>query len=827
MATIQKKPQVQNTQDFIRIQDLLYLCLAKWHWFVLSLAVCLGVAIAYLLRTPPVYTRSASILIKDDSKGKSASTDMESFGDFGIFTTNTNVNNEMGTLQSPDLMREVVTRLHLEMNYLVEGRFHKNTIYGDQLPVAVTLADFPDNQSAAFQLHLSKEGSYILSDLARNGEPVEGEVKGHLGDTIQSPFGKMAVTATAHYRKGQEAEIEVIRSTIKGTVGDASSRLAVSQNDEKSNIISLSFQDVSIQRAEEVLNTLISVYNENWVKDKNQIAVSTSMFINERLGVIEDELGNVDNDISSYKSQHLLPDVQAAANMYMAQASEANAAIKSLNNQTYMARYIRNYLTSETNRFQLLPANSGIDNPNIASQINEYNNQLLERNNLVSKSSVKNPLVVEMDASLAAMRKALVSSIDNQLVALEAQIRSQQSYGGQATSQIASNPKQAKYLLSVERQQKVKESLYLYLLQKREENELSQAFTAYNTRIISQPDGSMLPTAPVKKNILLVAFALGLLIPVVIIFIRENTNTVVRGRKDLESLTVPIIGEIPQYFSYKRKWFFRRRVKPDTKAIVVKEGNRNVINEAFRVLRSNMDFMLAAQKEQNVFVITSFNPGSGKSFLAMNIAMSFAIKMKRVLVIDGDLRHGSTSSYVDSPEMGLSDYLSGITDNWRQLIASDERYKNFHILPIGKVPPNPTELLENGRLEVLIGKLRSEYDYIFIDCPPIDIVADAQILEKVADRTFFVIRAGLLDRSMLPELENIYQEKRFKNLSLILNGTESTGGRYSYRYGYRYGYHYGYASYYGSKEKRGRVSSSGTSHSTNFVAIVVVISVLF
>ncbi|MDY5192869.1 MAG: chromosome partitioning protein ParA, partial [Bacteroidaceae bacterium] len=448
MATIQKKTQVQNTQDFIRIQDLLYMCLAKWHWFVFSLAVCLGVAIAYLLRTPPVYTRSASILIKDDSKGKSASTDMESFADFGIFTTNTNVNNEMGTLQSPDLMREVVTRLHLEMNYLVEGRFHKNTIYGDQLPVTVTLTDLPDNQSATFHLHLSKEGSYTLNDLTRNGEPVEGEVKGQLGDTIQSPFGKIAVTATAHYQKGQEAEMEVIRSTIKGAVGNASSRLTVSQNDEKSNIISLSFQDVSIQRAEEVLNTLISVYNENWVKDKNQIAVSTSMFINERLGVIEGELGNVDNDISSYKSQHLLPDVQAAANMYMAQASEANTAIKSLNNQTYMARYIRNYLTSETNRFQLLPANSGIDNPNIASQINEYNNQLLERNNLVSKSSVKNPLVIEMDASLASMRKALVSSIDNQLVALEAQIRSQQSYGGQATSQIASNPKQAKYLLS-------------------------------------------------------------------------------------------------------------------------------------------------------------------------------------------------------------------------------------------------------------------------------------------------------------------------------------------------------------------------------------------
>lgn len=800
MATIQKKNQIQNTQDFIRIQDLIYMCLAKWHWFVLSLAVCLGVAVAYLLRTPPVYTRSASILIKDDSKGKSASSDMESFADFGIFTTNTNVNNEMGTLQSPDMMREVVTRLHLEMSYLVDGRFHKNTIYGDQLPVTVTLANFPDNQAASFHLHLGKKGSYTLSDLTLNGEPVEGEVKGRLGDTIQSPFGKMAITATAHYQKGQEAEIEVIRSTIKGAVEGTSSRLTVSQDDEKSNIITLSFQDVCIQRAEEVLSTLISVYNENWVKDKNQIAVSTSMFINERLGVIEGELGNVDNDISSYKSQHLLPDVQAAANMYMAQASEANAAIKSLNNQTYMARYIRNYLTSESNRFQMLPANSGIDNPNIATQINEYNNQLLERNNLVSKSSAKNPLVVEMDASLAAMRKALVSSIDNELVALGAQIKSQQSYGGQATSQIASNPKQAKYLLSVERQQKVKESLYLYLLQKREENELSQAFTAYNTRIISQPDGSMLPTAPIKKNILLVAFALGLLIPVVIIVIRENTNTVVRGRKDLENLTVPIIGEIPLYLSYKRNWLFSRRVKLDQKAIVVKEGSRNVVNEAFRVLRSNIDFMMASQKDKNILIITSFNPGSGKSFLAMNVAMSFAIKQKRVLVIDGDLRHGSTSAYVDNPAKGISDYLSGMTDDWRQLIIQDSNYDNLHIFPIGKMPPNPTELLENGRMERLIELVRSEYDYIFIDCPPIDIVADAQILEKAADRTVFVIRAGLLDRSMLPELETIYQEKRFKNMSLILNGTESTGSRYGNRYGYRYGYHYGNASYYSDKD---------------------------
>lgn len=795
MATIQKKIQPQDTQDFMRIQDFMYLCLAKWHWFVLSLIVCLGVAVAYLLHTPPVYTRSALMLIKDDSNGQSASGGMESFADFGMFTAKTNINNEIATLQSPDMMREVVSRLHLEMNYFEEGSFHKNTIYGDQLPVAVTLVNFPDNESAAFQLRLKPNGRYILSDLVRNGKSIDGKVEAKLGDTVSSPLGKMVVSATGNYKKGEEADIEVVRSTLRGAVDGTSARLAIAQKDDKSNIISLTFQDVSTQRAEDVLNTLIAVYNENWVKDRNQIAVSTSMFINERLGVIEGELGNVDNDISSYKSQHLLPDVQAAANMYMTQANEANAAIKSLNNQTYMARYIRNYLIGETNRFQLLPGNSGIDNASITTQINEYNNQLLERNNLVSKSSVKNPLVIEMDASLASMRKALISSIDNLLVSLEEQIKSQQAYGGQATSQIASNPKQAKYLLSVERQQKVKESLYLYLLQKREENELSQAFTAYNTHVISKPNGSMLPTAPDKRKILLMALALGLMIPAVIIFIRENINTVLRGRKDLDVISAPIIGEIPQYFTVEKKGYLRKKVYPNVKTVVVKEGNRNVINEAFRVLRFNLDFMLGGQKEQNVFVLTSFNPGSGKSFLVMNIAMSFAIKMKRVLVIDGDLRHGSTSSYIDSPEFGLSDYLSGLKDNWKDLVKHDAKHSNLHIFPIGKVPPNPTELLESGRLKTLIEQVRDDYDLIFIDCPPIDIVADAQIIEKFADRTLFVVRAGLLDRAMLPELESIYQEKRFKNLSVILNGTESKGGRYSYRYGYNYGD----ASYYNSK----------------------------
>ena len=803
MAINQKNIKPGQQDDFLRIQDLLYLCLARWKWFVLSLVATIGVATVYLLRTPAVYTRTASVLIKEDSKGKSVSSDLESFSEFGLFQSGTNVNNELITFQSPALMTEVVKRLRLDMNYFVPGKFHRQVAYGLTLPVDVTINDLPENESAGFTLEVQPDGTLFLSDFIRNGTDLdEKDIKGSLFDSIPTPLGKIIINTTPNYVKGKAYTLYVGKSNLYNAVNSCSSNLSVSLNNEKASVIDLSFKDNSTQRAEDVLSMLISVYNENWVKDKNQIAVSTSMFINERLGVIEQELGNVDEDISSYKSEHLLPDVQAASSMYMAQSSATNAQILALNNQLYMTRYIRNYLANDANRTQLLPANSGIESANIESQIAEYNKQLLQRNSLVANSSAENPLVMDMDQALASMRGAIIRSIDNQIVTLNSQIKSLRQTEQQTTSRIAANPTQAKYLLSVERQQKVKEALYLFLLQKREENELSQAFTAYNTRIVTPPHGSMLPTSPVRKNIFMAAFALGLLIPIVIIFMRENMNTRVRGRKDLESVTVPFIGEIP-LFTRKKKRIFGKKPQ-EVKTVVVKEGSRDIINEAFRVLRTNLEFMTGKDKTSNVIIMTSFNPGSGKSFLTMNIAVSFAIKGKKVLVIDGDLRHGSASSYIDSPAKGLSDYLGGRIDNLDEIIVPDPRHKSMDILPVGTIPPNPTELLFDERLKQVIDTVRGQYDYVLIDCPPIELVADTQIIEKLADRTIFVVRAGLLERSMLAELEKIYGEKKYKNMSLILNGTEGSGGRYGYRYGYWYGYHYGYGSgyHYGSDEKR-------------------------
>ena len=791
-----KTPVGKPADDFIRIQDLWSMFVPKWYWFAISLFITLTIAVLYLLSTPPIYTRTAAILVKDNSKSSSSTGAMSDFSDLGIFKSNTNINNELLTLKSPTLMTEVVNRLGLNETFTIRKGLKNVDLYKVS-PVTITFCDKIE-VPLSFTIKFSSKEAFAISELEISGEDIGETLSAQMGDSIQTSAGIMIVSPTQEFTDAFiGTSIRYVRGSVRAAVDTYSNALVAELGNEDATIINLSINDTSIRKAEDILNTLIEVYNENWIRDKTQIAVSTSQFISDRLGVIESELGHVDENISSYKSEHLLPDVQAASSLYMAQSAENNKELSTLNNQLSTAQYIRRELNTKQ-LDQTLPANSGIVSANIETQISEYNNLVLDRNRLIANSSEKNPLVKNMASSLQSMQRTIIQSVDNLIVSLNTQIRSLRRQEEATTNRLASNPNQAKYLLSVERQQKVKEELYLYLLQKREENELSQAFTAYNTRLITAPRGSMFPTAPRKMNILLVAFAVGLLVPAVGIFMKENMNTKVRGRKDLENLSIPFIGEIPQYSGTKKKWWeFKHRKRQDMKTIVVNEGNRNIINEAFRVLRSNMDFMASKDNNQHVFVLTSFNPGSGKSFLAINIAISFAIKKKKILIIDGDLRHRTVSSYVDSPNKGLSDYLNNQIEDWKEIIVSYKGYTNLHILPIGTIPPNPTELLEDSKLSMLIEALRPEYDYIFIDCPPVDIVADAQIIEKWADRTIFVVRSGLLDRSMLSELENMYTGKRFKNLSMILNGTESTGGRY----GYRYGYHYGYASYYGSKDK--------------------------
>ena len=782
--------------DFMSLQDLLRLCLANWKWFALSLAVCLCAAAAYLLTTPPVYTRSASILVKVDAKGQSATDAAGVLGNIDIFQTNTNVNNELISMQSPAVMLDVVKRLDLDVDYTTDGNFYRRVLYGSDLPVKVSFLDLRDNETASMTMRPEDGGKWKLSGFTRNGEEADApeSVTVTAGVPARTPAGRVLVEPVDGRSAATGLPIYVSRSTIAGTTASYASRLTAALNSEEATVIDLSFQDVNIQRAEEVLNTLIAVYNENWVKDKNQIAVSTSMFINDRLGVIEQELGHVDENISSYKSANLLPDVQAASSLYMSQSSETNAQIMELNTQLSMARYIRNYMTASGNRGQLLPANTGLQGGNVEQQISEYNAMQLQRNNLVANSSESNPLVTDMDHSLSALHDAIISSIDNLIVSLNTQIASLERSEAQTTARIAANPGQAKHLLSVERQQKVKEQLYLFLLQKREENELSQAFTAYNTRLITPPTGSNLPTAPNSRNVLLMALAIGLLLPVTVLFIRENSNTKVRGKKDVEALSMPFAGEIPLAGGRRRRLPWRREEAAPV-GIAVRAEGRDAVNEAFRVLRTNLEFMSQGAGTGNTVMVTSMNPGSGKTFVTANLAASLAVKGERVVAVDLDLRRASLSRYVGSPGRGLSGYLAGLELTAGDITVEAAGCPGFDIIPVGAIPPNPSELLLSGRLGQLLDELRGKYDHVLLDCPPDGVVADAAIIARQAASTLFVVRAGLAERNMLPEVDNLYATRKYNGMALVLNATENTPKKYGYRYGY------GDKSYYANKQE--------------------------
>mgnify|MGYP002930011184 FL=1 len=800
------QPTGAQADTTLKARDLLWLCLSRWYWFVISLAVCCGGAVYYILKTSPVYERSASILIKDDRLSGTTGGDVgQAFTGMGFLQANTNVLNELVSITSPTVMWEVSRRLGLDVGYTTAGMFHDRVLYGSDLPVRLSFPGMGEKGSGSLTAVVNPDGTVKLEGFADKEGPIEGAeaVTGSYErlDTVMTPLGDVAIAPNPAWKGGkltEPLEINVTRTPLSVVARRWAGALSAEKPEDYATVIALSLSDVSTQRAEDILNAVIDVYNENWIKDKNRIAVSTSDFIRDRLAVIESELGNVDSDISSYKSTHMVPDVEQASQLYFSRAAAASDEVAGLNNRLAMARYIRDYLTNSANSFNVLPANAGLENLNIETQISGYNTRLLERNNLVENSSTQNPLVVDMDNQLAGMRQAILQSIDNYVVTLNSQVRTAEHSQAAASSRLQANPSQARYLLSVERQQKVKESLYLYLLQKREENELSQAFTAYNTRVINPPMGSDLPVAPNRRNVMLVAVLLGLLIPLGAIYLSETLNSKVRGRKDLESLSVPFVGEIPLGYRRRRGLALLRKAHDDEKdrrVVMVRKGSGNTINEAFRVIRTNLELMTDAEASgAHVIMVSSANPGSGKTFITMNLATVLAIKGKRVAVVDLDLRKASLSAYAGSPAKGVSAYLSGHATAQEIMVKNVNGTEGLDLIPVGALPPNPAELLYSPRLKALIDDLKGRYDYVLLDCPPVEVVADAKIINRYADLTLFVVRAGLLEREMLPHIQQFYDSGRYHNLAIVLNGTEtshlcSLRSTYGYGYGYGYGYH--------------------------------------
>lgn len=768
-------------------------CVKHWIWFLVSVVFFTGLGVVYVMRQQPKYLRTMSVLIKDQKGGGGAADIASSFSSLGLVSTNTNRYNELLTLLSPAVMGEVVQRLDLTMNYTKKGFPHGTTLYGATQPFIVKFENINDQEGASFRLDATPDGKWKLSKFVKaSSDGINKFDKEIIVDkwtpVVNTPVGKVLFIPNSRYQGApiaakEEETYYVNVSAMQPCIESYSSLLKGDLADRDADIIDLSITDVNVERAVDILNSVLDVYVGNYIKDKNRVAVATSKFIDERLGLIEKELGVVDSDIMQYKHDIVSPDLEEAAILGMRTASDMDKNILEVQTQLTLLQYMADYINNPKNLHAVIPANSGIQNGVLDSQIANYNAVLMARNNIAAGSSANNPLVIDYDSQLKGLREAISRAIQSQISSYTANIGKLENAKGRVTGNLAAAPAQAKHLLSAERQQKVKEQLYLYLLQKREENELTQTFTADNTRVITPPQGSLNPVAPKKKMIVGIAFLIGLLFPALSVYIKESTNTKVRSRKDIEHISTPFIGEIPLVGRAKTLGIFAKIFKTNKKQGLekieykVSSGSRDLINESFRIVRGNIDFM-ARTNHDKVIMITSFNPGSGKSFITYNLAASFAIKGKKVLIIDCDLRHGSASQYVGMPSKGITSYLTNASNDWNRLVVPVADQQNLYVLPIGHRPPNPAELLESEKMRTLVEEASAEFDYIFLDCPPVDIVVDTQVLAPLADKTIFVVRAGLLERTSVPEIDNLYKNARFKQMCILLNGTEQQFSRY-------------------------------------------------
>ena len=760
----------------LNIVDLFMYLASQWKWFLLSILICGGIAWYNYARAPLVYFRSATVIIKDPSNKASTS----GLDRFDNFINKVNVANEILQFRSKKLMREVVQRVHADVSYQIKDGLRSNELYNES-PVLVSLPDALPEQSFSFTMTLKDAKTVTLSDFS--GIEAKPSYEVALNDTVAIIEGmNVVVTATNYLRDSWlNTPIRVQKLPVESMVNYYKNALGIQQEEEEASILTLALKDSSPARAEDVLNTLITVYNEEAIKEKNQVAVNTANFINERLIIIERELGNVESNLESFKQRNQIVDIASSAGMYMTESQKYNADAMELETQLRLANFIKDYLTDPSKETDLIPSNTGISDMNIENQISLYNAAKLKRDHLIDDSSVNNPVVQELNNSLRAMKQSIIRAVDNMIVSLNVKRNDAQNREMRAQDRVTAIPTKERQMLSIERQQKIKEALYLFLLNKREENALSQAMADNNARVIDGAEGSNAPISPNRNRILLLGLLVGIALPGAVCLAILFMDTRVHGRKDIEGATsVPYLGEIP---------LDKEAMKDHRKKVmVVKEQGDDIVSEAFRILRTNMAFLSKKDKPAQVITFTSFNIGAGKTFIARNLSMSLAYMKKRVVMVDLDIRKGTLSRHFGHYHVGVTNYLSDNTVKVDDIIQHQE---GFDLIPAGILAPNPAELLMDNRLDELMNELRARYDYIIADNVPVGLIADATIANRIADLTIFVVRAGKLDRRQLPDIEKLYQEKKLKNMALVLNGANPERHGYGYSYGYGYGYGYG------------------------------------
>lgn len=783
-----------NKEELFDLRNELDKFVRHWKWFVLAVFLSVFVGFMYLRYTTPQYKVSSSLLIKDEES--SLSSELSAFQDFGMFGGNqSNILNEIQILKSRSLSLTVIKDLKLNVSFHKQGKVKETEIYKSSVPFELEFIDQEDIRSkldTSFYIINNVEGNLEL--LSQNQEYINT-----IGFGEEFYLGSFKLVLNKNKYFNSNSDFEQIRIRIKPydkIVGPFVKSITVSQFDDQSSVLVLSMQHAIPEKAKDILNTLVINYNKDGISDKNEVGERTAEFINERLKIIENDLEIVDKKAESYKKDNNLTNVESQSALFVEKVSKNEAALFDTSTQLHLVKFMNDYIYEYKDSYELLPANLGFQDVSLARLIGQYNELILERSKMLLGSSTENPIVRNLEKELDNFKISIQESLKNLSESLNITLRELQRQDRKFNGKIHAIPTMEREYSNIQREQGIKEALYLYLLQKKEENEITLAVTTANSKVVDVAYGSGYPFAPKKKIIILGSIVIGLIIPFVIIYLLNLLDNKIHSRKDIESiLDVPVLGDIP--------------LKNTSDHIIVSKNARTSTAEAFRLLRTNLDFMLANSKSNDgkIILLSSTVSGEGKSFISINLACTLALSGKKVALMGMDLRAPKITEYINVVDKkGITNFIMDKNLSLDEIKVTLPEHKGLDIYPSGIIPPNPAELLMHSRVEDLFTLVKQKYDYIIVDTAPVNLVSDTLLIADKSDLFIYVTRMNYLDKRLMEIPKNLHSERRIPNMAMLLNGTD-----YSKGYGYgAYGSYGGYGGYggygYGQSESKSFLS---------------------